>query len=30
MFWGSVVVAFIGACILIALVRLITGNRSVT
>jgi len=29
-FWGSVVVAFVGACILIALLRLITGNRSVT
>jgi uncharacterized membrane protein YeaQ/YmgE (transglycosylase-associated protein family) len=27
-FWGSIVVAFIGACILIALVRLIGGRRA--
>jgi len=27
-FWGSVVVAFIGACVLIALVRLMTGRRA--
>jgi uncharacterized membrane protein YeaQ/YmgE (transglycosylase-associated protein family) len=27
-FWGSIVVAFIGACALIALVRLIGGRRS--
>jgi uncharacterized membrane protein YeaQ/YmgE (transglycosylase-associated protein family) len=27
-FWGSVVVAFIGACVLIALVRLLTGRRA--
>jgi len=26
-FWGSIVVAFIGACVLIALVRLIGGRR---
>ncbi len=27
-FWGSIVVAFIGACVLIALVRLIGGRRA--
>jgi uncharacterized membrane protein YeaQ/YmgE (transglycosylase-associated protein family) len=27
-FWGSIVVAFIGACVLIALVRLLTGRRA--
>jgi len=27
-FWGSVVVAFIGACVLIVLVRVITGRRA--
>jgi uncharacterized membrane protein YeaQ/YmgE (transglycosylase-associated protein family) len=27
-FWGSVVVAFIGACVLIALVRLLSGRRA--
>jgi uncharacterized membrane protein YeaQ/YmgE (transglycosylase-associated protein family) len=27
-FWGSIVVAFIGACALIALVRLIGGRRA--
>jgi uncharacterized membrane protein YeaQ/YmgE (transglycosylase-associated protein family) len=27
-FWGSIVVAFIGACVLIALVRLISGRQT--
>lgn len=27
-FWGSIVVAFIGACVLIALLRLINGRRT--
>jgi uncharacterized membrane protein YeaQ/YmgE (transglycosylase-associated protein family) len=27
-FWGSIVVAFIGACVLIALVRLIGGRQA--
>ncbi len=27
-FWGSIVVAFIGACVLIALLRLISGRRA--
>jgi uncharacterized membrane protein YeaQ/YmgE (transglycosylase-associated protein family) len=27
-FWGSIVVAFIGACILIALVRLMSGRQA--
>jgi uncharacterized membrane protein YeaQ/YmgE (transglycosylase-associated protein family) len=27
-FWGSVVVAFIGACVLIVLVRVISGRRT--
>jgi len=26
-FWGSIVVAFIGACVLIALLRLISGRQ---
>jgi len=27
-FWGSVVVAFIGACVLIVLVRVVSGRQS--
>ncbi len=27
-FWGSIVVAFIGACVLIALLRLISGRQA--
>jgi uncharacterized membrane protein YeaQ/YmgE (transglycosylase-associated protein family) len=27
-FWGSIVVAFLGACVLIALVRLISGRQA--
>jgi len=27
-FWGSVVVAFIGACVLIVLVRVVSGRRT--
>jgi uncharacterized membrane protein YeaQ/YmgE (transglycosylase-associated protein family) len=27
-FWGSIVVAFIGACLLIAIVRAISGRRA--
>ena len=28
-FWGSIVVAFLGACVLIAIVRAISGRRPV-
>jgi uncharacterized membrane protein YeaQ/YmgE (transglycosylase-associated protein family) len=28
-FWGSILVAFLGACVLIALVRAISGRRAV-
>ena len=27
-FWGSIVVAFIGACVLIALVRFVSGRQA--
>jgi uncharacterized membrane protein YeaQ/YmgE (transglycosylase-associated protein family) len=27
-FWGTIVIAFIGACILVAISRLVTGRRS--
>ncbi len=27
-FWGTVIVAFIGACILIAILRAVTGSRT--
>jgi len=28
-FWGSIVVAFLGACVLIAIVRAVSGRRAV-